>query len=176
MVLGINLVCDVGMVRILDPGPWPHVEMGDSLRMGPGDPCLLHRLRPSQEPGSTAERRGGHRHCVGDRPLGISPEHRPFDPFNRWRFRRRDLDADGRLVAIHQALGSPDRNGKKIPHKHVRVEVLREHWDELNAPFDQTIGSALATAEGDLNQVAAKVGQSVVEVLDGQNPVALGTM
>ena len=79
-------------------------------------------------------------------------------------------------MAIHQTLGFPNQDGRKVPHKHIRVEVLRKHWDELSAPFEQTTASALATAEEDLNQVADRVRQSVVDVLDGQNPVALGTI
>ena len=175
-VLGINLVCDVGLVRILEPGSWRHVEMGNSLRMMPGDPCLSIGYGPIK----SQDRQPSVRRATVMAPESGHWEYRlsidPSTPFIGGDSGGGIFDADGRLVAIHQTLGFPNRDGKKVPHKHARVEVLREHWDELNAPFDETSASALATAEGGLNQVADKVHQSVVEVLDGENPVALGTV
>ena len=40
-VLGINLNCDIGLVRITEPGIYSHVSLGDSLRLQPGATCLF---------------------------------------------------------------------------------------------------------------------------------------
>ena len=40
-VLGTNFVCDVGVLRISKPGPWPYVEMGHSAECNIGTPCVL---------------------------------------------------------------------------------------------------------------------------------------
>src|SRR5438309_2646685 len=53
IVLGTNLVSDVGLLKITDEGPWPHVPMGNSIMMQPGDRCVLigyPRDRPGREP------------------------------------------------------------------------------------------------------------------------------
>lgn len=34
--LGVNVGIDAGLIKITDPGPWPHVEMGDASEMEPG--------------------------------------------------------------------------------------------------------------------------------------------
>ncbi|HUY35817.1 MAG TPA: serine protease [Pirellulales bacterium] len=175
-VLGINPVCDISLMRILEPGPWPFVELGDSLRMRPGDPCLSIGYGPvenqDRQPSARASSVAASETGEWEYLLGTDPSITLVAGDSGGGI----FDADGRLIAIHHALGSLDRNGRKVPHTHVRVEVLREHWEELNAPLDRTNASSLATAEGDLKQAAHGVGQSVVEVLDGQKSVAVGTV
>jgi S1-C subfamily serine protease len=174
-VLGANLLCDIGLVRILDPGPWAHVEMGDSIRLRPGDPCLSigyghvtsEDRRPSVRKSSVVAPEGGR----WEYQLGTDPS----APFLGGDSGGGIFDAHGRLVAIHRELGGT-RDGIRKPHKHPRVELIRKHWDELNAPFDQTTATPQATAEANLRRAAGGVQRSVVEVLDGRNCVALGTM
>jgi S1-C subfamily serine protease len=174
-VVGINPVCDIGLVRILDPGPWPRVEMGESIRLRSGDPCLSIGFgavnRQDRQP----------------RVRKSSVVARELDPWDHWLGTDPSVsllpgdsgggifDADGRLVAIHRGVGG-EVNGVTPPHTHARVELFRRHWDELHAPSDETTASPLATAKADLGRAADVVRRSVVEILDDQNPVALGTV
>jgi len=57
-----------------------------------------------------------------------------------------------------------------------RIELVRKHWEEMQGPFEVAADSALAATEGELRHAARDVQQSVVEVLDGEKPVALGTV
>ncbi len=175
-VLGVNLVCDVSLLRILDPGTWPHVELGSSLQTKPGEACLVVGYGPMQ----SQDRR------PSTRKSSISASET-----GQWQYRLGTdpsvtviggdsgggvFDANGDLLAIHSQLGSQNRNGKLMPHKHVRVEVLREHWDELNAPFDETSESPLVAVGKGLEQASVGIKQCVVQVLDAQKIVALGTI
>ena len=40
-VLGTDFLCDAGVLKITDDGPWPHVEMGQSVGCLPGTHCVL---------------------------------------------------------------------------------------------------------------------------------------
>jgi len=177
-VVGINPVCDIGLVRILDPGPWPRVEMGESIRLRSGDPCLSigfgavnrqdrqPRVRKSSVVAVVAREFDPWDHFLGTDPsVSLLPGDSGGGIF----------DADGRLVAIHHGVGG-EVNGVKPPHMHGRIELLRRHWDELHAPFDETTASPLATAKADLGRAADVVRRTVVEILDDQNPIALGTV
>jgi serine protease Do len=175
-VVGINLLCDIGLVQITDAGPWPHVEMGNSLRLRPGDPCLSIGYGPVQ----SRERQPSVRKSKVVAPGTGRWEYRlstdPSTPFIGGDSGGGIFDAEGRLVAIHQQLGRVDPNGVSMPHKHPRVELFRVHGDGLRAAFEQSAASPLTAAQADLSQAAAAGQRSIAEVLDGKNTVALGTI
>jgi S1-C subfamily serine protease len=175
-VVGINLLCDIGLVQITDPGPWPHVEMGNSLRLRPGDPCLSIGYGPVQ----SRERQPSVRKSKVVAPGTGHWEYRlstdPSTPFIGGDSGGGIFDGEGRLVAIHQELGRVNPNGVSLPHKHPRVELFRTHRDELRAGFEQSAASPLTTAQADLSKAAAAGQRSIAEVLDGKNTVALGTV
>lgn len=174
-VLGINLICDVGLIQIVAPGTWPHVELGDLLQMKPGEECLVVGYGPMQSE---------------DRQPSTRKSSIAASDTGQWQYRLCTdpsvpviggdsgggvFDANGNLLAIHSRVAE-NRNGKLLPHKHARVEVLCEHWDELHAPFDETSESPLVAVEKDLEQASVGINQCVVQVLDGQKTVALGTI
>jgi len=174
-VLGVNLVCDVSLLRILDPGTWPHVELGNSLQTKPGDPCLVIGYGPVQ---SEDRRPSTRKSSIAASETGQWQYHLGTDPsvaIIGGDSGGGVFDANGDLLAIHSRVAE-NRNGKLAPHKHVRVEVLREHWEELNAPFDEASDSPLVAARKDLEQASVGIKQRVVQVLDGQKAVALGTI
>lgn len=165
-VAGISFPADVGLVRITEPGPFPHVEMGDSTRLHPGDPCLAIGYGPvdikAREPSLRTA-------SVVEPPDGRWS----FELYTNAKMAGGDsggglFDAEGRLVAIHCGLFP------SVTHR--RVELFHKHLDELRAPLDQTDASGLASAETDIQRAAEWVSRSVVEVLDGDKPVALGTI
>ena len=162
-VLGISFPCDVGLVRITDPGPFPHVEMGDSTRLRPGDPCLVigygpvdaKARQPRVRTASVVEPPGGRWSCK----LHTNAETAGGDSGGG------AFDADGNLIGILHGGAS-----------HKRVELFHKHWDELHATLDQSNASGLAFVKTDIQQAAQASRRSVVEVLDGEKPVALGTI
>lgn len=175
-VVGINLLCDIGLVQITDPGPWPHAEMGNSVRLRPGDPCLAIGYGPVQ----SRERQPSVRKSKVVAPGTGHWEYRlstdPSTPFVGGDSGGGIFDVQGRLVAIHTTQGRVNPNGVSLPHKHPRVELFREHWDELRAAFEQSAASPLTAAQADLNKATAAGRRSIAEVLDGKNTVALATI
>jgi S1-C subfamily serine protease len=175
-VVGINLVCDIGLVQITDPGRWPHVHLGDSIRLRPGDPCLSIGYGPvtSQErkPATRLSKIMASGADQWEYRLGTDPK----VPLVGGDSGGGIFDAEGRLVAIHQQLGRRDQAGVLQPHQHPRVELIRLHREELNAPFEQVASPSPAFAEPELKKITARARPSVVEVCDSSTSVALGTI
>lgn len=170
-VVGISLPGDVGLVRITEAGIFPHVETGDSHRLRPGDPCLAIGYGPvganTRQPQARATQVV---ELFGGRWSHVLPTDRSA------RFTGGDcgggvFDAEGRLVAI-----ADPHMGLPWPHEHRRIEILRKQWDELHAPFEQADVSEFAPVEDSIQAAADRVRPGVVEVLDGDKPVALGTV
>jgi S1-C subfamily serine protease len=177
-VLGVNLLSDISLVQITDSGPWPHVEMGDSLHLKQGDPCLSVGYGPV----GSRDRQPSMRRSRVVAPVTGHWEYRlgvdPTTPLIGGDSGGGIFDSEGRLVAIHQQLGWVKKEGFKpnMPHKHVRVELFRAHWDELKGAFDQSTAPPLVDTQKDLSKASDPVRHSVVEVLDGKSTVALGTI
>jgi S1-C subfamily serine protease len=175
-IVGINLVCDIGIVQITDPGPWPYVELGDSIRLRPGNPCLSigygSVTRQERKPTLRLSKIVASGVDQWEYLLGTDPK----VPFIGGDSGGGIFDAEGRLVAIHKQLGGRDPAGVLPPHKHPRVELFRLHREDLNAPFEEITSPSPAIAEPELKQIAARARPSVVEVCDGSKIVALGTI
>lgn len=171
VVVGYNLLCDVGLVQITDKGPWPHVEMGNSLRLRPGDPCLFAGYGPrdalDRQPllrrSSVAVPPAAH----GSHLLETDPK----VPFVGGDSGGGVFDVNGRLVALHKGIGSG-----KSPHTNPRIELVRLHWDELHQPYEKPEASALEAAAADHRRAAEATRDRIVEILDGKLIVAHGTV
>ncbi|WP_197532156.1 serine protease [Symmachiella macrocystis] len=53
IILGTNLVSDIGVLKITDEGTWPYAEMGRSAELGEGEHCVVigyPRSKPEGEP------------------------------------------------------------------------------------------------------------------------------
>lgn len=171
-IAGVSFPADIGLVRITERGPYPHVELGDSLRAQPGEACILVGYGPVDR----AERR------PAVRQSRLVP---PRD--GRWTYLLSSdsqarlvggdsggglFDAAGKLLAFSPAgLGYPD-----WPKEHVRVELLRVQREALASPVEFDAPSALAEVERRLLQLAADARPWVVEILSGEEPAALGTI
>jgi len=171
-LLGLNHVCDICLLKITDKGPWPHVDIGDSTWLRPGDPCLFigygpvkgENRQPDVRTSSVAERWSSHWDHQLDTESGTV--------FVGGDSGGGVFDADGRLVAMHGVVGEKGT----IPHRNMRVELFRAHRDELTGPYEETRASLVTDAEADLSRAAARARPWVVEVLDGDKAVALGAV
>lgn len=174
-VVGVNLVCDIGLVRIAEPGPWPHVPRGLSSRLRAGDACLCTGYGPME---SRDRQPSVRRSTVVDLVPGTWEYRLGTDPTMKLVGGDSGggvFDVEGRLVAIHQQHAGLGPGQKPHPHLHARVELFDQHWEELNAPFEQCAGPAPDAPGTGLKPEEAKiVSGCVAEVLDGSKPVALG--
>ena len=183
VILGTNLVSDVGLLKITDEGPWPQAELGHSAIMSPGDACLLMGY-PMNRP---------------DLLLWIS-EARIVQPTNtlpakdEWypRFWTSGddtqltglgggssgggvFDLQGRIVGV--ILGGHGAGGKQY-RRHARVELFHKQWDLLAASktVDVFDSDPLAEIMAALRRVAADLPPIAVEVLVDGKPRVLGTI
>jgi hypothetical protein len=85
------------------------------------------------------------------------------------------FDREARLVAIHRGIGYRSIDGS-IAHTNPRIELFREHNNELHARFNLNDDSPLASLEAQLQLAGQKGKTSIVEVLDGKTLIALGTI
>ncbi len=119
--LGANKTIDAAMVRLVEPGPWPHAELGNSDTILLGDWCVAL----------------GH-------PGGFVHERRP--PVRLGRIWRRDndgairsscpliggdsggplFDLHGKVIGINSSIhGTVDQN------RHIALETLKVDWDRM---------------------------------------------
>lgn len=122
VTLGMNQRLDAGLIKITEPGQWPHAPLGHSSELGEGQWCLAT----------------GH-------PGGYNPE-RPRPPVLRWgRVLKVDesailtdctlvggdsggplFDLQGNVIGIHS------RIGKNLTiNVHVPIDPYRDSWDRL---------------------------------------------
>ncbi|KPL22745.1 MAG: hypothetical protein AMJ75_07500 [Phycisphaerae bacterium SM1_79] len=132
-VLGSNPFCDIGLMKLTEKGPWPHVEFGSSLTMKRGDMSILvgypfapiddGMLEPRRTP---AVRLGfvveGISRKAGAGVLSTSCFILSGDSGGGL------FDLQGRLVAIQTGA-----EGSEGPAYHTRIEVLQKQWDFLSA-------------------------------------------
>jgi RNA polymerase sigma factor (sigma-70 family) len=172
-LVGYNPVSDIGLVRITDKGTWPHVEMGDSTRLRPGDACLFAGYGPREDSDRLPDMRGttvAARSSAHFRPwLELDSKNTPFVGGDSGGG---TFDAEGRLVAIH--IGGT--GGKNNSHMSKPIELLKKHWDELREPYEQSSTSPLEAAKAGFRQGAASAQASVVDVLDDKKLIARGVV
>jgi serine protease Do len=118
--LGANTEVDGGLIKILDKGPWPHVDMGKSSSLHRGDWCLAL----------------GHPNGYIDGRPPVVRLGRILD--NLKSLIRSDctlvggdsggplFDMDGKVIGIHSRIGSAI-----IYNIHVPVDTYRKDWDRL---------------------------------------------
>jgi hypothetical protein len=131
-VAGYNHVSDVCIVKITDPGPWPHVEVGHSTRMRPGDPCLVIGYGPVRDRDRQPRVR---RTSVADQWDTGWSYNLDIDPNVTWVGGDSGggvFNADGRLVAYFLGGRAPGN-----PQIGRRVEVFRAHREEMSGPYER---------------------------------------
>ena len=174
-VIGSNPISDVGLAQITSPGDWPHVGRGDSRRLAPGAPCFVV--------GYPSELAAGRPPVVGlgiaiapsnrIAPVGLNLLHAKTDPpVTGGQSGGGLFDPDGHLVGIVHGENRFDGD------YYARVELVRASSREL-APgvFVEERGpSELEEAKAELRQRAESVRKSLVTILNGDEPVAIGTI
>ncbi|MBX3443032.1 MAG: trypsin-like peptidase domain-containing protein [Planctomyces sp.] len=171
-VVGLTFPTDIGLVRITEPGTYPAVKAGSSHGMRPGAPCFFVGYGPA---GSDA------RAPVLRRTQAVAPRNGEWSYLLSVDSSLQSVggdsggglfNGDGELVAFSPAgLGYPD-----WPKEFVRVEALASQDAALRAPFESADVWRLQPLEAELLAVADRGRSSVIEVLDGDDAVALGTV
>jgi serine protease Do len=202
IVLGLNPVrVDVGLVKITDEGPWPYVELGDSVAMKPGDVCLgfgypvseKHMLPlPARVYSHGLELLG---YARQDRPDGQplvrqvavvdSTNERDPEMFLYTSGGRETsggdsggglFDVDGRVIAVHIGWGKAGL-GEEV-WRHGRVELFKTQWDLLTAakPAGGPYCLELDQIRERFSQIAERLPPVAVEVATGRKRCVLGTV
>lgn len=120
VTLGNCTDVDAALMKITDPGPWPHVDMGRSAEVKPGDWVLALSYPTTFEHGRPPVVRTGR---------VLRPE--PFSIVTDCTIMGGDsggplFDLDGRVIAI-----SSTCNDSLLENRHVPVDRFREEWERL---------------------------------------------
>jgi serine protease Do len=120
-VLGANYSKDIAMVRILEKGDWPHVELGESMPLKAADflVALGHTSgfdasRPPPLRFGRVVSKGPGNYFTTDCTLIPGDSGGPI------------LDLDGRLVGINSSIG----RSLKV-NNHAGIDGFRNEWDRL---------------------------------------------
>jgi len=151
-VLGTNFVCDVGVLKITNDGPWPHVEMGRSAGRDIGAPCVLLGYPKSRRDQDT----WAFRTKIIKPTQTLSRRDEWYDEF--WTEKFPDsiqgasgggvFDIDGRVIGV--LLGGA---GQEM--QHARIELFLKNWNTLiaNRPVQALDASFLEEASTQLIRI-----------------------
>ncbi|MDE0836026.1 MAG: trypsin-like peptidase domain-containing protein [Akkermansiaceae bacterium] len=120
-VLGANYSKDIGMVKMIEAGPWPHVELGESKPLEAGDWVVALGHSAGFDPARTPPIRFGR--VMSDGPGNFFTTDCTLiggdsgGPL---------FDLDGKLVAVNSSIGWSWKN-----NNHAGVDGFREDWDRL---------------------------------------------
>jgi serine protease Do len=122
-VLGANFSKDIGMVQMVDAGPWPFVELGESKPLEAGDWLVALGHSTGFDPARTPPVRFGRlmsdgpgNYFTSDCTLIGGDSGGPL------------FDLKGKLVGINSSIGWSWKN-----NNHAGVDGFREDWDRLLA-------------------------------------------
>ncbi len=122
-VLGANYSKDIGMVQLVDAGPWPFVDLGQSKPLEAGDWLVALGHSAGFDPARTPPVRFGRvmsdgpgNYFTSDCTLIGGDSGGPL------------FDLDGKLVGINSSIGESWKN-----NNHAGVDGFREDWERLLA-------------------------------------------
>ena len=122
-VLGSNYSKDIGMVQMVDAGPWPFVELGESKPLEAGDWLVALGHSAGFDPARTPPVRFGRvmsdgpgNYFTSDCTLIGGDSGGPL------------FNLDGKLVGINSSIGWSWKN-----NNHAGVDGFREDWERLRA-------------------------------------------
>lgn len=117
---GKNLDIDAGVVQIIDPGPWPFVEIGKAKSLQPGDWVVSLGHSGGFELGRKPPVRTG-------RILNFSQTQIETDAVLIGGDSGGPLfDLDGKLIGIHSSIGD-----SIAENRHVMMEIFEKHRDRM---------------------------------------------
>ncbi len=118
--LGAHRSVDAGMIRITDEGTWPHVPLGKSEDVKPGDWCVCTGHPGGVQAGRSAPVRVGrivHKSratLMSDCALIGGDSGGPL------------FDLEGRVIGIHSSIGT-----SMVENRHVPIDRYQESWDRM---------------------------------------------
>ncbi|HRF02741.1 MAG TPA: trypsin-like peptidase domain-containing protein [Pirellulaceae bacterium] len=120
--LGLNRDVDAGMLKLDEPGPWPHVEMAEPSSAEAGDWCVVLGHPGGYQLGRTPPVRVG-RILAYDKTVVLTDCALIGGDSGGPLF-----DLDGKLIGIHSSIGETiDQN------RHVPIGAFEASWDRLLA-------------------------------------------
>jgi serine protease Do len=169
--LGYNQGMDSGLIKITEPGPWPHVNMGRSNEVKVGQWCLGLGHPGGFRPGRTPVVRLGQVLSVNNRLIQTSCKLVGGDSGGPL------FDMAGRVIGIHSRIGQ-DINA----NIHVPVNSFREDWERLargdkwGGLFDFSGGRRPAPAYMGVVFEPGQDNLKIVEVPEGTPAAQAGVM
>ena len=118
--LGANRAIDSGLIKITDPGPWPHAEMGRSAGLAKGQWCITAGHPNGYVVGRAPVVRLGRVLDAGEELVRTDCTLVGGDSGGPL------FDLDGRVVGIHSRIGM-----FLTANIHVPVDTYRDTWDLL---------------------------------------------
>ncbi len=177
-VLGSDPVVDVGLMKITEVGPWPHVPLGKSVEMKPGDACVSLGF-PVHRPDGKGPRwreplyRAGRILNISLAPGSIAASGTMYGGDSGGGL----FDADGRLIGIHHGqLGGQNRDSEMVWR--AGGELIENRWAFLAAREPHEILPPVGlgrTAEIFLRAIGDQP-PITVEVLNGEKRCSFGTV
>lgn len=120
-VLGANFSKDIGMVKMVEAGPWPHVQIGESKPLEAGDWVIALGHSAGFDPARTPPVRFGRvmsdgpgNYFTTDCTLIGGDSGGPL------------FEMEGRLIGIHSRVGAVVG-----VNMHVPVKVFTDNWDRM---------------------------------------------
>ncbi len=120
-VLGVSRISDIGLVKITEKGPWPHVEMGRSTTMRPDDQCVRMGY-PARQQGRQPSIRKGRIVQQKDLPwscLLLTSSGPTYSGESGGGI----FDLQGRVVAVHEGAERPQRHRQAPQGRDVSAAV-----------------------------------------------------
>ena len=164
---------DIGVVRIIDKGPWPFVRLGRPAELKKDDPCLvlgypIDFTNPSAAARWRELRLCGEGHVIDTAglPLAISTS----CGISNGDSGGGGFDSSGRLIGINSIVGPPAVGPA--------VGLFQHHWAFLasDAPITELPRDGHGEIAWQFEQAASKGSAAVVEVLRDKKRCALGTV
>ncbi|MBN2579520.1 MAG: trypsin-like peptidase domain-containing protein [Pirellulales bacterium] len=166
--LGIFASADAGMMKITDPGKYPHVKLGHSAELQPGQWCLALGHPLGYQPGRPPVLRIG-------RILNVHPPMIQTDcPIVGGDSGGPLFDLSGRVIAINSRISA-----STAANFHVAIDVFRDTWDRLrkgdvwNVDLPRRESREVKNAFAEIVATASKC---VVRVKCDGHDAALGTI
>jgi serine protease Do len=123
--LGNDHGVDAGLVKIAGDGPWPHVEMGHSDDLQPGEWCLALGYPVTFERGKAPVVRIGR--VLRDGPTAVITDAAIMGGDSGGPL----FDLEGKVIAIGSSCDQAVRTNIFVP-----IDCYRENWDRLAAAED----------------------------------------
>jgi serine protease Do len=127
VALGADRSRDAGMAKITEPGNWPHVELGKSSELKPGQWCMALGHPGGVQEGRTPPLRLGRILAAGKGSTmhdGVLTDATVISGDSGGPL----FDLDGKLVGIHSNIGTT-----VTQNRHVPSDVYREKWNDFVA-------------------------------------------